>query len=726
MTNKLRPAILLLLYFLLLQCVYGQKQVNVAGYLSQRFLKYCESVPREEIFIHSDREAYIAGEDLWFNVYLIDRQSYRPSGSSRIAYFELLNPENRPVVQKRILIDKGFGPGQIVLPDTLSSGTYTIRAYTSWMENFLPENCFMKDIRIFNAFSTKTFIGKVNSGYLSGRGNDAGPIAGINGVGLTLKVDNLKPDILEIFVNADENWRSQNINLFYLFIQTHGIIDHVSSEKILEENTKITIPKKLLNAGINQITVFDSKGQPVCERFIYTPDNKERFLTLQPIDSINIRSKVTLDIDLGDELTPTLNTTNLSISVAPETDNLEEMDLNDYMVFGSEYGLLPLKTINGRKINEIPPEEMDSFLSKVKSNWINWKTILSDDPPSFKYQVEKEDHYLLGTLLNSDQQPAHPGEYLLMSTPGKEAVFQYAKTNKEGNFNFNIHIDEGLKDFVIQPDGIIKNQTIKIESSFSEQYLPSEISMDSINKPIPSFISKWIVSYQVRKIYESSSAGDTVAPFTQQSKPKRFYGTPDTRLIMADYIKLPVMQEVFFELIPGAFLKNKKSVYEISIADPVDNIIYEAAPGLLIDGVIIKDPSMIANLDPEIVEKIDVVRGKYFVGDYLFYGLVNVITKSGDFSCVTLPGNAVRLPYRVIEPVVTFASPDYSTAEMKNSRLPDFRNTLYWNPSVKPDKDGKARIEFWTSDIASECEVKIQGITGNGKIISLKKTIKIY
>ena len=91
--------------------------MNVPDYISQRFLKYCESVPREEIFIHSDREEYIAGEDLWFNVYLIDRQSFKPSLNSKIAYFELLNPENRPVVQKRIWIDEGFGPGQIVLPD---------------------------------------------------------------------------------------------------------------------------------------------------------------------------------------------------------------------------------------------------------------------------------------------------------------------------------------------------------------------------------------------------------------------------------------------------------------------------------------------------------------------------------------------------------------------------------------------------------------------------------
>ena len=62
----------------------------------------------------------------------------------------LLNPENRPVVQKKILLDNGFGPGQVILPDTLSSGTYTIRAYTNWMKNDSPDYYFKKIVTIIN------------------------------------------------------------------------------------------------------------------------------------------------------------------------------------------------------------------------------------------------------------------------------------------------------------------------------------------------------------------------------------------------------------------------------------------------------------------------------------------------------------------------------------------------------------------------------------------------
>src|SRR5664280_2147429 len=153
MIKKFKPAILLLINLLFLQGICSQTPQDMQGYLVQKFSQYCKAVPREEIFIHCDRDEYISGENIWFNIYLIDRQSLKSSLNSRIVYFELLNTKNRPVVQKRILVDNGLGPGQIVLPDTLSSGLYTIRAYTSWMENFLPYNCFMRKIVIYNTLS---------------------------------------------------------------------------------------------------------------------------------------------------------------------------------------------------------------------------------------------------------------------------------------------------------------------------------------------------------------------------------------------------------------------------------------------------------------------------------------------------------------------------------------------------------------------------------------------
>lgn len=718
MLKKLISVILLLLDLLFLQNAYGQAPLNIPEYITRKFQSYCSSVPREEIFIHTDREEYISGEDLWFKIYLIDRQSFKPSLNSRIVYFEVLNADNKPVLQKKILIDNGFGPGQAVLPDSLSSGIYTIRAYTSWMKNFLPYNCFMKDISVYNSYKTKTFIRNVRSPDYKEKTTDTLHTT----PGLKLKVNNFGQDSLGIIIQTNESYHTENKNLVYLFIQTHGEINYLSTEKIAEETTRISIPKKLLPSGINQITVFDSKG-PVCDRFIFTQGTEKQILTLNSVDSCKRREQVVLDIGNGNGSDGLTDLTNLSVSVSSMLNSSEITDISDYLVFGTEFGFIPKSTIKGKKINELSAEVRDSLMLTLKSNWILWDKIFSTDDQYYKYPAEKEDHYLTGKLLTSYMQPEDQNEILFMSTPGKEAVLQYALTDKDGNFNFRVGIDDTMKDLILMPENRGKNQKVYVESSFSDQYLPTEVVVDSTGKPIPH-VSKQSINYQVRKVYGSSSIGDRQTPVFPQIKAKRFYGKPDFELITKAFIKLDSLQEVFFELVPHVEFGKINSIYEMTVEDAFGNKL-PGVPCVLIDGVIIKDLSIVANLDPGLVEKIDVVWDIYRVGGNLFNGIVNIITKVGDLSNIALPADAVRLHLKVLDPVSSFVSPDYSSEEMKKSRIADFRNTLYWNPSAKPDKNGKVTIQFWTADIKSDYIINIQGITADGSFVSVKKGIRV-
>jgi len=723
MGKKTKPAILLLTYILFIQPVFSQLQDGFPDSLVQRFLRYVGEVPREEIFIHSDREEYISGEDFWFSVYLIDRQSFKPSLISRIVYFELLNPENMPVVQKRVLVDKGFGPGHFVLPDTLSTGAYTIRAYTNWMKNSLPYNCFIKEIKIFNALINNEFKGKVYSDKTSWETGQTNPMAG--NAGVSLRVNNLNPEFIELLVSADDNFRTENKNLLFIIIQTRGNINYVHNGTMAGATTTTAVPRKVLIPGVNQITIFNSQGKPVSERLIYTPADETSPVTISSADSCNLREKFTLKFEPGTEASDADNLTNLSISVSPRTCDREITGICDYMLFGTEFGSIPWNKIKDKKTRKINPDVIDSLLQNVKSNWIRWETIVSGELPHFRYRFEKEDHFLTGKLFKSDQQAFTSAERLLLCIPGKVAGFQNTTTDSNGNFSFNLHIDEGLKDLIIMPDDISKKSKFSIESSFSENYPQSGTLIDSIKKHMPPQIPDWSANYQVRKIYGIASDGSLLKPVFPPLKPIRFYGKPDIELIMAEYVKLPQMEEVFFEILPDVSLKMRNSSYEILITERVDDDLNVFSPCLMIDGVIIKDPSLIVNLDPEIVEKIDVIKEKYLAGDYFFTGILNVITRSGDFSCVSLPDYMVRLPYRVIDPVSSFASFDYSSPEMKDSPIPDFRNTLYWNPSLRPDKEGAFRVEFWTSDVESEYEIIIQGITPEGKLIYQKKTFRV-
>jgi len=695
---------------------------DIKGSITQKFLHYCKEVPRQEIFVHTDRDTYIAGEDLWFKIYLFNRKTNKPQTDEKIAYIEVLNPENRPVVQKRILLDNGTGPGQISLPDTLSSGIYTLRAYTSWMKNFMPENCYMEEINVYNAFRNKAFSKISYSDQV-----DVNKLTIPATSDLFLDVNTLLADNLEIVISSTSTYRFDNKNIFYLFIQTHGNIDHFTAEKALSDKTILTLPKSLLTPGINQITIFDASGRVMKERLIYTAGKPHQEIILTTSSSSGTREKITLGMELPDELVKGLDGADVSVSVIPEKSGENKITLTDYMLFGSEFGMRPLSLLKSGQISGMSNSQIDSLLLTLKSNWIDWSKILSDETGFMKYKHETEYHYLSGSLIKKNAQASGSGRYVVMSVPGKVARFQNAKTDDESDFDLKVRIDDRVKDLVIQPGDPDNISGTKIESSFSEKYIPSvPVRSEESIIEMTQDINKMSTNYQVNKIYGSTSLGPPVNKLiVPEIKPVRFYGKPDVSLIMDDYIKLPVMEEVFFELIAGATLKKKKAGYEIAVFDPIENKIYTVPPCLMVDGVIIYSPADIAGIDPELVEKIDVVKDKYYVGDYLFYGIINVVTRSGDFSSVTLPEYATRLQYKVYEPPLTFTSPDYSSFDKQLSRVPDFRNTLYWNPSVQTGNERRAVIGFWSCDIKSKYIIDIQGVTSDGRMVSYRSDIRI-
>ena len=67
-----------------------------------------------------------------------------------------------------------------------------------------------------------------------------------------------------------------------------------------------------------------------------------------------------------------------------------------------------------------------------------------------------------------------------------------------------------------------------------------------------------------------------------------------------------------------------------------------------------------------------------------------------------------------------FYTPRYD-GPAKESKLYDGRATLYWNPAVRTDQNGQAKVEFYTGDRKTGLEVIVNGIevekgnTGEGK-----------
>jgi len=578
---QLRVCFLLLSLFTTLRM---QAQLSGSDETDNLTSENTEVSPLEDMFLHIDRDKYISGEDIWFSIYNMDTETGKLSARSIIVYAELLNPWNRPVIQKRFQLSVGRGEGNFALPDSLSSGTYTIRAYTNWMKNFLPDNCFMQNVDIHNPFRGSDFWRKTLTGSSSTNASD---FPGENESSIVLKVDS----------------------------------------------------------------------------------------------SFSRRERVHLDLALRNYYMELPGVSEMSISVTPA--------------------------------------EVSSIYSAIGNNRI------SDKKAPLKYMSESDGHYMSGIIKYRDGNDSDSSDFLYMSVQGKVAEFRYSELDTAGHFSFLLPLDNKFRNLILQPEHADKNMILEIESPFSGILPVSNTIRDTFNRSRLKVFEELSFNYQVAKIYGIKSKKEADLKDKPERKKRRFYGIPEMNIFLDDYIKLPSMEEVFIELVPGVILRSRKSGYEMKITNPLTGIYYNEPPLVMIDGVIINDLAVLVNLDPETVEKIEVVITPYLIGDLILHGIVNVITRSGDFSNVTIPEYAVILPYKIIEtpPVIIF--PDYSVEMYRLSRAPDLRNTLYWNPSVKTNSNGEAEIEFWTSDYPGIYTINIQGITDTGKKISLHKSFTV-
>lgn len=123
-----------------------------ADSLAPQLRRYDRQTLTEQLFVHHDRPAYAAGETMWLKVYAVDGTAHRPLAMSKVAYVELLDPSQRPVLQAKLALRGAVGQGALVLPPELATGRYVLRAYTSWMKNAGPTFYFQAPITVVNTW----------------------------------------------------------------------------------------------------------------------------------------------------------------------------------------------------------------------------------------------------------------------------------------------------------------------------------------------------------------------------------------------------------------------------------------------------------------------------------------------------------------------------------------------------------------------------------------------
>jgi hypothetical protein len=129
---------------------YAATSAQSTNKLEEQFNRYNQKVLQEKIYMHTDRNFYIAGDIIWFKLYDVDASFHEALDVSKLAYIEILNADNSPVLQSKVALEKGKGNGSLNLPVNFQTGNYKLRAYTNWMKNLGPDYFFEKKITVVN------------------------------------------------------------------------------------------------------------------------------------------------------------------------------------------------------------------------------------------------------------------------------------------------------------------------------------------------------------------------------------------------------------------------------------------------------------------------------------------------------------------------------------------------------------------------------------------------
>jgi len=744
----------------------------------------------ERLNLRTDRDLYAAGEKVWFSVYKFNSITSLPDKLSKVVYADLLDLENNPLVHLKIEMNGWTGSGSFSLPDTIRTGNYLICSYTNWMKNFSPDLFAFKSISVINTFesiSSARLPGKIqlpdsiafypeggkiiagNPSRLGLRtfGKKGTPVqsacvitgensdtlcritTGPNGYSLATFIP---PSPGKLSLIAASGSRTKRFALppvlddaMLLVSDTasakHGSLARLITGKRFEREGKTYKVKiyaeglppieKIIKGdriesfalsgedvpkGLLYILITDPNGSQLTERWIFNaPENSLKLRLEELSGSYDPREKIKLGIVAEDASgLPVRSRLSVSVAKAAAANTLKShpafpVQLPGYDPVARDCGI--------SDINEIL-----IFFHPVNSKYPGEKANGSQWPA---YLPETEGLLISGSIRDRATEEPLKNENLTLSIVGKTALCNFARTDSSGNFNFVIK-ERGLREIVIQPLTLRKECYIDLTNSITPKpgdyyhgiFIPDTSRLKEINNIL--------ISMQVSNIYEPffrKKASVEVLP-----PARNFYGKPDNSVDMSKYIQLTSVREIVTELMPGVSATRSGGRLNFRMNKPDQTKPFENPPLVLVDGIPVYDLDKVVSISSNDIERVDVLINRYFIFGNVLDGIIHFITRKGNLSAMETDKSIFRMEYDLLKKPELFTVPDYSQDTVKSSTLPDFRNTLYWNPSIETGADGKGSAEFYSSDEAGAYVINIEGYTekGNYGQLSVPVTIRPF
>jgi hypothetical protein len=771
-----------------LSCLSNSLFAQAETQFRDLFTQYSAQGVQEEIFVHSDKDVYLAGEICWFKVYCMDAFLHRPLSISKLAYWELLDRHNAPVARLKIALADGFGSGSYQLPQNISSGTYKIRCYTHWMKNFDAGFFFEKEITVIypHQFHDKDTVKTLPSGAIRlypeggnlvnqipstvafkilGPGNKAEDgngylIDDLNDTLQAIRTEKMgigkfvftpqsnrsykaiilmphsEPLVAELPKAYDEGYvmhlsdtdaghlnitvqtrgNRASSGMVYLFVHTRGSIKEVRGGLVRNNQVLFVMDKDRLGDGISHFTIFDAEKNPVCERlFFHYPRQRLGVQVSLNKDIYGTREGVHADVRTREDTFA--RPANLSMAVY-RIDSLQAMDrmnIENYIWLRADLtGDVDSPEYYFDSANRERETAVDDLMLTQGWRRFRWENVLQQKKPVFQFLPEYTGHIITAEIFDSTTKISAPGRGAFVSSPGIHPIFNAAVSDSNGMLRFD------MKDFYTNGELIIRPAksadsmlTVEVQSPFSN--VPS-------GKPLSTFSFGHIDSANLAEYYKDILVQDEFlgAQLGKFDLPAvdtlAFFGKPDFTYFLDDYVRFTTMEEVLREYVAQTSVRNRAGELEVSILDRRrEHTLLEPAPLVLLDGVP-TDINKVMSYDPLKVRRLDIVTEAYYYRNMAFGGILSFVTYGGDLPGFDLDPHSVVLDYPGLEAQREFYGPRYDTKEELESRLPDFRRLLYWQPTIVTNREGHSSQSFFTSDSPGKYVMVVQGVSPNGRL----------
>ncbi len=517
--------------------------------------------------------------------------------------------------------------------------------------------------------------------------------------------------------------RGNNNEPLYLFVHCgHRVMLAQNIVTDANGDASVLLDKTKLGQGINHITVFNSSRQPVCERLIFNRPNvlnvlgqvQTQYKTRKPVD-IAISTSIT-----GGKPIPA----NMSVSVfkLDSLNNADDTDIASYLWLGSE---LKGNIESPRYYFEVVSTETDKALDNLLliQGWsrFKWDDVLNSKQ-KFTYLPEYDGHLITGQITNAAEKPAR-GVLTYLGVSGKRVQLYGAVADSTGKLLFNTRQLFGPGEIVLQTntEKDSSKYNITITSPFSEQYSSYKLPLFSLDKQWQKSLENASIGMQVQNIYTPDKLKQYINPMVDSTA---YFGDFHKRYLLDDYTRFITMEEVWREYIVEVLVYTSKNRMHFHVLSPIE-MYKDVDPLVLLDGVPIFNIDRAFKIDPLKIRSLDMVDREFYWGPITSNGVISLTSYKGDMAGFEIDPRAVVLDYEGMQLQREFYSPVYETEQQQKSRVPDFRNVLYWAPDVNTDGSGKAKISFYTADKPGKYAVVLQGLTAYGQAGSYNSTFEV-